>query len=184
MPACSSFCHCSNCHRIAVVAGGLQFALPSLQQRPPAAAVPALHRDALALLLGLAPLSPEVLKICRSSLALSKLSAAAEPQLKSVATQQSDSSDGRPAQMTTSSAAAGAAGAPVATGGAGTEPRLLLLDVRRHDERTFYGAIPGSHHLPGVGVCGRRGRGGTRPPQHSNTVSNDTPGHAFDSVLK
>lgn len=147
-----------------MVAGGLQFALPVLQQRPSAAAVPALHHDALALLLGLAPLSPEVLKICRSSLALSKLSAAAEPQLKSVTTQQSDSSDGRPAQMTMSSAAAGATAAPVTTGGAGTEPRLLLLDVRRHDERTFYGAIPGSHHLPGEGVCGRRGGAGVPDP--------------------
>jgi hypothetical protein len=27
--------------------------------------------------------------------------------------------------------------------------RLLLLDVRRHDERTLYGAIPGALHIPG-----------------------------------
>lgn len=27
-------------------------------------------------------------------------------------------------------------------------PRVHLLDLRRHDERTLYGSIPGSHHLP------------------------------------
>jgi hypothetical protein len=31
--------------------------------------------------------------------------------------------------------------------------RVLVLDVRRHDERTLYGAIPGALHLPGGAHC-------------------------------
>eukprot|EP00775_Hariotina_reticulata_P012308 gene12308-12444_t len=134
--------------RIAVLAGGLHLVLPSIQQPPPAASVPALHHNALGLLLGLTPLPWEVLQICRSSLAMSQLLAAAAPHSNAVTSRQSDNSAGNPDQPTGEAAAAGAAGGGSGSEGVRSEPRLLLLDVRRHDERTFYGAIPGSHHLP------------------------------------
>lgn len=135
-----------------MLADGLHLVLPSIQQPPPAASVPALHHDALGLLLGLTPLPQEVLQICRSSLALSQLSAAAAPHSNPVTSRHSDSSAGNPGQLVGEAAAAGAAGGGSGSDGVSAEPRLLLLDVRRHDERTFYGAIPGAHHVPGMCV--------------------------------
>jgi len=39
---------------------------------------------------------------------------------------------------------------PAPGGGGDSGSSAAWLDLRRHDERTLYGSIPGSHHIPGA----------------------------------
>uniref|UniRef100_A0A383VMR1 Rhodanese domain-containing protein n=1 Tax=Tetradesmus obliquus TaxID=3088 RepID=A0A383VMR1_TETOB len=136
--------------RVAVLEGGAS----SLQEATQHAAAgeaamqaqQILHRDALALLLDLAALPEDLYLQLSDSLAL---------QLQQQQQQQQQQQPGSPCAAeheeaaaadgpaASSSEAAAAAAVPVLQG-----RRVLVLDVRRHDERTLYGAIPGALHLP------------------------------------
>jgi rhodanese-related sulfurtransferase len=135
--------------RVAVLAGGVNSLHTGVDQGQLAVgmATPVqLTRDALALLLDLAPLPEELYQQLSESITL----------------QQQQQQPGSPSLAGQGTAAAAAAAAAMGgAGGIGSEAaaaaaapmlrgrRVLVLDVRRHDERTLYGSIPGALHLPG-----------------------------------
>lgn len=130
-----------NMLRVAVLKGGFQ----GLLEQPAAAAaarghsganypqqqqqqqLPFLHRDALALLLDQVPLPESAYAMCNSII---------------------NQRDHMQQQQQHIAAAAGE-GLAAANGSSGSSQRLLVIDVRRHDERTLYGSIPGAVHIPG-----------------------------------
>lgn len=114
-----------------------------------AAQFPTIHADALAVLLGVVPLPEGVWQLFSQQGLVNPTSLPQQPAA---------AGGGRsPGHTRTHS---GSSGVPLAGAGPEEQPaaaavlrqqqqRLLLLDVRRHDERTLYGAIPGAHHIPG-----------------------------------
>jgi len=128
------------------VSGGLE---GYLRSSTGSAAEPAalISRDAMAALLGRLPLPPPP----PPPLGVLDSTAAVEA-----------GGDGFDSDNEGSAGGLGGAGAAVAGGsggggGAGARwgwrlPRVTAVDVRRYDERTLYGAIPGAIHLPGEQV--------------------------------
>jgi len=114
---------------------------------------PAIHADGLAVLLGLVSLPEGVWQLVQQT----------APPINTLHHPQQQQQAGRSPGHTRSNSGSGGsmlaaseAAAAAAEGAAGRQQqqqqqqqRLLLLDVRRHDERTLYGAIPGAHHVPG-----------------------------------
>lgn len=113
-----------------------------------AAQFPTIHADALAVLLGVVPLPEGVWQLFSQQGLVNRASL---PQQQSAAAGGSRS----PGHTQTHSGSSGVPLAgeeqPAAAAVQRQQQRLLLLDVRRHDERTLYGAIPGAHHIPGTG---------------------------------
>lgn len=104
---------------------------PAADQAAPAAAqLPSLHRDALALLLDLVPLPESAYALCSSIIG------------------QKDPLQQQPPPPGQGVGVDVFAGADASSSGSSSQ-RLLVLDVRRHDERTLYGSIPGTVHVPG-----------------------------------
>jgi hypothetical protein len=110
---------------------------------------PEIHADALAVLLGIVTLPDGVWQLFNQQ----NPSLIPSQNPGSTAQQQQQRSPGHTRSNSSSSlhAAAGEAGLGEASAAAAArQQRLLLLDVRRHDERTLYGAIPGALHIPGA----------------------------------
>ncbi|KAF8064663.1 prmA [Scenedesmus sp. PABB004] len=132
--------------RVATVTGGAAaLAAHACAPPRPAALPPGLRRDALALLLDVAPVPEEVL--AEAYAILSRSSGPPPGQ------QPPPPGDGGPPHGAGAELGAAPGGGHAGGGGAaapdGAGPaRLVVLDVRRHDERALYGAIPGALHLP------------------------------------
>lgn len=122
---------------------------------------PAIHADALAVLLGMVSLPDGVWQVlCQQNPGVGVVGSSP----KGLTTGASGHSAGHTRNNSGSggvlAAATGGAGGEAAGGmsssSSGSTPgrqRLLLIDVRRHDERTLYGAIAGAHHVPGGERC-------------------------------
>jgi hypothetical protein len=110
---------------------------------------PAIHADALAVLLGVVTLPDAVWQLFSQQ-------GLVNPSGPSPLNPSSNLSPGRsPGHTRNDSGSSGLAGEGMGEGAAAArqqqqqQQRFLLLDVRRHDERTLYGAIPGAQHVPG-----------------------------------
>jgi hypothetical protein len=123
---------------------------------------PEIHADALAVLLGIVTLPEGVWQLFSQQ----NPSLMPSQNLSRTAQQQQQRSPGHTRSNSSSSlhATAGEGGEGEATAAAAArQQRLLLLDVRRHDERTLYGAIPGALHIPGTGMSGSELSGAMLP---------------------
>jgi hypothetical protein len=141
-----------------VVAGGLEGYARSAGAA--AAGAPGLGRDALAALLGRLPLPPPP-----PGGGAGPPAAPALQQLLPEGGLLEGGEDSLGLDSDDEAAAPGGWGAQRdggASGGGSTWllPRAAALDVRRHDERTLYGAIPGALHIPGEAAGLTSGGGG------------------------
>lgn len=110
---------------------------------------PVIHADALAVLLGLAPLPDAVWQLLLAGQQQQQQAAPTQQRVSGRSPRHSRNNSGSMLAVAGEAVDGTAAAAGMASSTA-HQQRLLLVDVRRHDERALYGAIPGAHHIPGI----------------------------------